>query len=266
MNQQTFFELSAVAQIIISPEKDEVIAANNEFANLTGMHDEGNNTKKPNAASTLFSKCLPEFIVFTDELFEKKIAYSDRLLIKTQNGFIRTIVKGKVFNDENNEAYIHLTLQCADEVDRLRQQADANQHYSSGIGHWTRVNQVFREFERQNQLILDAVGEGIYGVDANGITTFLNPAAERILGYSAEELLGRNMHSMIHHSTIDGSHFCAKDCPIFAAFREDKIQTVEDDIFWSKSGKPIDVEYTSTPIKDNGITVGAVVVFHDVSQ
>lgn len=266
MNEQIFFELSAVAQIIISPCRDEVIATNNEFVKFTGIKDKGYYYQKPIPASTLFSDCLPDFIVFTDELIEKKTAYSDRLLIKTQNGFVHIIANGKYVCDAEQESYIHLTIQCADEVERLRQQSDARQHYSSGITHWNRVNQVFREFERQNQLILDAVGEGIYGVDANGITTFLNPAAELILGYSSEELLGRNMHSMIHYSNLDGSHFCAKDCPIFAAFREDKIQTVEDDIFWSKSGKAIDVEYTSTPIKDNGVTVGAVVVFHDISQ
>ena len=266
MDQQTLFELSAVAQIIISPTKDEVIAANNEFVNFTGFNVNDNHVDKPISASSLFSNSLPDFIVFTDELIDKNRAYNDRLLIKTQNGFVHIIVNGKYFSNSENEDYIHLTIQCIDEVERVRNQFDANQHYSSGIGHWNRVNQVFQEFERQNQLILDAVGEGIYGVDANGITTFLNPAAEHILGYSAEELLGRNMHSMIHHSNLDGSHFCAKDCPIFAAFREDTIQTVEDDIFWSKSGKAIDVEYTSTPIKDNGVTVGAVVVFHDVSQ
>ncbi len=266
MYQQSFFQLSAVAQIIISPSKDKVIAVNNEFGQFTGLAKGDNNTTLNQSASALFSTCLPDFIVFTDEIINKKTAYTDRLLIKTGDGFIHIIVNGKCFTDDNNETYIHLTIQCADEIERLRQQSDANRHYSSGIGHWNRVNQVFMEFERQNQLILDAVGEGIYGVDANGITTFLNPAAERILGYNTEELLGRNMHSMIHHSNLDGSHFCAKDCPIFAAFREDKIQTVEDDIFWSKSGKAIDVEYTSTPIKDNGSTVGAVVVFHDVSQ
>jgi len=266
MNQINLFNVSAVAQVVISPEKDEVVAINNEFAKLIGIINIDNIYKTPESASELFSNCLPDFIVFTDELLHKKSAYSDRLLVKTRTGFVRIIAVGKVFNDEQNSQYIHLTTQCADEVERLRQESDANLHYSSGIGHWNRVNQVFQEFEYQNQLILDAVGEGIYGVDANGITTFLNPAAERILGYSAEELLGRNMHSMIHHSNLDGSHFCAKDCPIFAAFREEKTQTVEDDIFWSKSGEPIDVEYTSTPVKDNGYTVGAVVVFHDISQ
>ena len=64
---------------------------------------------------------------------------------------------------------------------------------------------VFREFERENQLILRAAGEGIYGVDANGRTTFVNPAAERMLGWKAEDLIGKDIHSTIHHTREDGS-------------------------------------------------------------
>jgi PAS domain S-box-containing protein len=128
------------------------------------------------------------------------------------------------------------------------------------------VSRVFQEFERENQLLLDAAGEGIYGVDDKGVTTFVNPAAERILGYRASELAGRDMHSMVHHSHGDGSDFHVTDCPIYAAFRDGTVHSVEDDIFWTQDGKAIDVEYTSTPIRDNNDIVGAVVVFRDVSQ
>lgn len=103
-------------------------------------------------------------------------------------------------------------------------------------------------------------------MDVNGITTFVNPAAQRILGYTAEELAGRNMHHMVHHSHVDGTHFKASDCPIFAAFHDGAVHTVEDDVFWTKDRRPLDIEYTSTPVKDNGYIVGAVVVFRDVSQ
>ena len=110
---------------------------------------------------------------------------------------------------------------------------------------------MFQEYERENQLILDAVGEGIYGVDSSGMTTFVNPTAEKILGYSSQELAGRNMHNIIHHSHADGSHFSAEECPIFHAFRDGNIHINNDDIFWSKSCQPIQVEYTSTPIRDS---------------
>ena len=67
-------------------------------------------------------------------------------------------------------------------------------------------------------------------------------------------------------ATSDGSHFPIETCPIFAAFRDGDVQMVEDDVFWAKDGRPVDVEYTSTPVYDNGRIVGAVVVFRDVTQ
>ncbi len=76
-----------------------------------------------------------------------------------------------------------------------------------GIEEWQRVERFFRDVERENQLILRAAGEGIYGVNADGKTTFVNPAAERMLGWKAEELVGKDMHSIVHHTHADGSHY-----------------------------------------------------------
>jgi PAS domain S-box-containing protein len=133
-------------------------------------------------------------------------------------------------------------------------------------GQLPAIHQVFQQFEQQNQLILNAVGEGIYGVDAEGRTTFVNPAAERILGWKAEQLIGKNIHLNIHHSHTDGSDYCVQDCPIFAAFRDGTVRRVDDEVFWNRDGHPVPVEYTSTPIFDQGKRVGAVVIFRDVSE
>lgn len=111
-----------------------------------------------------------------------------------------------------------------------------------------------------------AAGEGIYGVNADGATTFVNPAAERMLGWRADELIGKNIHSAIHYSKDDGSHYHHRDCPIYAAFRDGEVRHVDDEVFWRKDGSAIAVEYTSTPIRDHGRLVGAVVVFRDISD
>lgn len=118
---------------------------------------------------------------------------------------------------------------------------------------------------QQNQLILEAAGEGIYGLDQNGITTFLNPAAAQILGWKMEELLGQPMHEILHHSLPDGRHYPAHQCPIYAAFKDGQVHQVEDEVFWHKEGHAIAVEYTSTPIYENDKLIGAVVVFNDIS-
>ena len=120
--------------------------------------------------------------------------------------------------------------------------------------------------EAMNQLILRAAGEGIYGVNAEGKTTFVNPAAERMLGWTAEELVGHDMHSIVHHTHPNGSQYPAHDCPIYAAFRDGAVHQVDTEVFWRKDGTSFWVEYTSTPIRDRGHVVGAVIVFRDVTQ
>lgn len=120
--------------------------------------------------------------------------------------------------------------------------------------------------ERLTELILDAAGEGVYGLDGDGLTTFVNPAAAAMLGYSAEELIGVSMHEVLHHSHPDGSPFPAKECPIYAAFHDGKVHTVTDEVFWRRNGASFPVEYTSTPIRRAGELCGAVVVFRDVSE
>ena len=86
---------------------------------------------------------------------------------------------------------------------------------------------MFRDIERENQLILRAAGEGIYGVNAEGMTTFVNPAAERMLGWTADELVGKDMHATVHHTHPDGAHYPHHDCPIYAAFRDGAVHQVD---------------------------------------
>ncbi|MEQ8290468.1 MAG: PAS domain-containing protein [Gammaproteobacteria bacterium] len=115
--------------------------------------------------------------------------------------------------------------------------------------------------------ILNAAGEGIYGVDANGNTTFLNPAAERMLGWPAEEMLGKRQHNLSHHTRPDGTSYPADECHIYRAYREGKSNRVDTELFWRKDGTSFPVDYTSTPTFDiDGNITGAVVVFQDISE
>ena len=117
-----------------------------------------------------------------------------------------------------------------------------------------------------NQLLLDSTGEGIYGIDMEGRCTFLNQAASRMLGLSSEEVQGRNMHDLAHHSRPDGSRYPAADCPIFRATAAGKSCRVEDDVFWHADGRSFPVEYTSAPIVSEGRMQGAVITFADITQ
>ena len=122
------------------------------------------------------------------------------------------------------------------------------------------------ELERLNELILSSAGEGIYGLDAEGLTTFVNPAATKMLGWPAKEIIGHPMHSLLHHSRADGSAYPREDCPIYAAFNDGLVHSVDNDVFWRKDGSSFPVEYTSTPICDEGKLIGAVVVFRSLTE
>jgi PAS domain S-box-containing protein len=130
-----------------------------------------------------------------------------------------------------------------------------------------RAEQAIRELARQNQLVLDSAAEGIYGVDEHGVTVFVNPAAERMLGFSAEELIGGMHHDLIHHHHADGTPYPAETCRVYAAYRDGETHQGEDEIYWRKDGTSFPVAYTSTPIRDeDGTILGAVVTFRDITD
>jgi PAS domain S-box-containing protein len=128
------------------------------------------------------------------------------------------------------------------------------------------IQRALEESEAKNRLILQAAGEGVYGLDNKGNTTFVNPAAEHMLGYKAEELIGKGMHVIVHHSYPDGEPYPREKCPMYAAFTDGLVHTISNEVLWRKDGSSFPVEYTSTPIRKNGELMGAVVIFSDISQ
>ncbi|MBF0340676.1 MAG: PAS domain S-box protein [Magnetococcales bacterium] len=123
-----------------------------------------------------------------------------------------------------------------------------------------------QKISNHNKLLLEAAGEGIYGLDTQGHTTFINPAAARMIGWSPEEIIGRSLHDLVHHTRADRTPYPRAECRVFTAIRQGKTQMVADELFWRRDGTPFPVEYTSTPILDQGEILGAVVVFRDISE
>lgn len=114
-------------------------------------------------------------------------------------------------------------------------------------------------------LLLDSTGEGIFGIDMQGCCTFINRAGALQLGYAPNEVLGRNMHALAHHSHADGAHYSEQLCPIFNAFRQALPCRIDTEFFWRKDGSSFAVEYSSYPIVDQGVVQGAVITFVDIS-
>ncbi len=129
------------------------------------------------------------------------------------------------------------------------------------------LGQEFEHLRRQHQLILNAVGEGIYGLDLDGNVTFVNPAAAAMIGWPMEKLIGQSMHAVMHHSLADGTPYHREACPIYAAFQDGSVRRITNEVFWRKDGTSFPVEYISTPMRDeDGQLIGTVVTFRDITQ
>jgi PAS domain S-box-containing protein len=129
------------------------------------------------------------------------------------------------------------------------------------------VENVTEQLARRNALILESAGEGIFGLDMEGKTTFVNPAAARMHGYKPEELVGKKHHDLVHHSKPNGKPYPAESCPVHATLKDGIVHSnVDDEVFWRKDGTAFQVEYTSTPIMESGRIVGAVITFRDISN
>ena len=117
------------------------------------------------------------------------------------------------------------------------------------------------------QRVLDSVAEGIYGVDLKGRCTFINASGLAMLGYAdAAKLVGKSMHSLIHHTRADGSHYPARKCRMYQAFVENRELRVDDEVFWRKDGTAFPVEYWSHPIVKDGLVQGTVATFFDITE
>lgn len=120
--------------------------------------------------------------------------------------------------------------------------------------------------EKRIRLLLESAGEGIYGLNLKGETTFVNPAALEMLGYTIDELLGQSMHELVHYAFPDGSTYPKEKCPMYAAYKDGAVHRVTDEVLWRKDKTPIWVEYISSPIYHKNTLTGAVVIFNDISE
>jgi PAS domain S-box-containing protein len=119
---------------------------------------------------------------------------------------------------------------------------------------------------RQWQAVLDSSGEGLWGVDVGGKCTFVNHMATKIMGFETEELLGGDIHELLHHHESDAGHFPADECPIFAVLKKNAPLSNLSDIMFRKDGSSFVVEMSAHPVTVEGEVLGVVVSFRDVTD
>jgi PAS domain S-box-containing protein len=102
--------------------------------------------------------------------------------------------------------------------------------------------------EERSRLLLESAQEGIFGVAADGLVNFINPAGSAMLGFEAEELIGKKIHPLIHHTRPDGTPYPIEACPMYHSLTRGTIGNQDDEVLWRKDGSSFHVEYTSVPI------------------
>lgn len=129
------------------------------------------------------------------------------------------------------------------------------------------AQEALRQADELIRLLLDSTAEGIYGIDLDGNCTFANPACARLLGFeSVDDLLGRQMHKLIHHTRVNGKPYPVDECRIYQAFRKGEGTHVDDEVMFCADGRPFPAEYWSYPMFRDDELVGCVVTFVDITE
>ena len=129
------------------------------------------------------------------------------------------------------------------------------------------ANKLLQESTDKLQLILNSTAEAIYGIDLQGNCTFSNNSCLKILGYpQQDDLIGKNMHWLIHHKFEDGSAFPVEKCKILRSINKGKGFSADDEVFWKADGTCFYASYNAYPQLKNGEVVGAVITFSDISE
>ncbi len=135
-----------------------------------------------------------------------------------------------------------------------------HQHERQIVESFGMVQKELRKLDGHKKLALDSVGDGVFGLDAEGTTTDINPSAQLILGYTEEEFIGKPAHELIFPPNLEGEQL------IKASIKDRKVYKETDGVFRRKNGTTFRVEYVNTPILEDGQTLGAVITFRESTE
>lgn len=128
-----------------------------------------------------------------------------------------------------------------------------------------RLKEEIEASKRLLQNVMNTLGEGVYTLDDQSSCTFLNPEAEKILGWQLDEIRGRSLHELIHAHRADGSPMAANECPIRLTVNAGQVYRSDSEYFMHKSGRSFPVSIVASPIFEDGKILGSVAAFQDIS-
>jgi len=152
---------------------------------------------------------------------------------------------------------ITLRKQEEDELEKYRQ------HLEELVAE---RSEALREAEERSRLLLEASADGLFGIGEDGTIIFINPVGARLLGYTAEALIGRPAHAALHHTHADGSPYPPENCALLLTLRSGQAMRNDDDLFWQADGQPLPVATAAQAMFKNGRIIGEVVSFIDIRQ
>ena len=216
--------------------------------------------------SKLFGHQLADLIVFTQAVMDKGRGWTEELSCNCKSGERIELEISATTLQIHGELQLILVLRELSHEKYQRDQAHTERTMRGGLIEWRNILNLFQESERDNQLLLSSVGDGIYSIDSEGLATFVNPAGARMLGWAPQDMIGKNIHRIHHHTHANGSHYPVEECPIYKAVRDGVVHEGRQEVFWRRDGSSFPVEFTSTPVISDGRIVGAVVVFRDITE
>ena len=176
----------------------------------------------------------------------------------------RDITERKEAEDSLREAHAELDRRVQERTAELLK---ANEALRAEIGDRKRAEEALHESESRFRALLDSAAEGIYGVDLHGNCIFCNPACLRMLGFSdSHDLLGANMHALMHYARPDATPYPDEECRIYQSFRDVTGCHVDTEVFWRADGTCFPVEYWSYPLRRGEEVVGSVATFLDITD
>lgn len=257
------FEHCPEALMLLDPIKNQYVDCNVAASSLLGYPRQKILTLP---ISTIHSKDLGELIVFTEEALIYGVASSNKISCKKSDGtfLLMNIQAARIIINQRELVIISLR---DSKLEKLKyDKEEVNRISRSSLLELKHIENMFQQHKLDNALMLTSVGDGLYCVDTNGLCTFMNPAAKKLLGRTNEEVIGQNVHYIHHHTRENGEHYPVEECPIYAAVRDGVVYEGHQELFWKHDGPPFPVEFTSTPIISDGTIIGAVVVFRDISE
>ncbi|WP_347456508.1 sigma 54-interacting transcriptional regulator [Acinetobacter thermotolerans] len=259
------FEHAAQALMVIDPKENRFIDFNIAAARLLRYERHDLLNKSVTSLFGHFTQ-LPYLIAFTEETLNKGQAWNNEIYAFDRNGEKIQLDVHSIHLPYQQHDYMIWSLVDVKDLELRQFNKNADKAIRAGLLEWQALQELFIDSDTGKHLLLSAVGDGIYSINHQGLCTFINPVGAKMLGLKPEDVIGKNIHQIHHHTHEDGRHYPVEECPIYAAVHDGVVHEGIQEVFWRVDGSYFPVEFTSTPVIRDGEIIGAVVVFRDISE